>query len=193
MDGIVGPLITLLAVILAALVARNATRYAANLQAAQRAHDAQLDHLDEVGSAVLEALTAVQSYVLTTHEWKDEQKARVVFEVRLGKLLKTKTPALIALSRADFLAGGLIWDVLRVQCERALRRLKDVVDGPWEVADLVWDTAVSENPNIFTVATEAIYEQRRSLLADYPVRIEGESLTDRLKSRLKMAWVPSRD
>lgn len=156
-------------VLAGAVVARNATRYAAQLDAAQRRRDAELAHLREFRDVLLDALTyaSVYRYALSrVPKDIDEQdrfdEAMQVLEGSAGRSA-FRIEVAESLERVRNLARGLLWPELR-EAFRPLDALLADVDGPHEAA-----VRLDVDPHILETFVAALTAQHRHLLQTYPV------------------------
>jgi hypothetical protein len=171
MAPIIGAIIGAIVVLVGARVARNATRYAAELQAAQRRRDSELIVLKEFNDSVTALISATGLYVFAVKHMG--LPAGRTWEQFLGTLSDEKKQQRLSLlmdlvakrevSRA--LSRGLPWDDLREQYT-----ILDTWAGQFRddrFGDLLqWG---KEHPNITNDLIAAIGERTRLLLFTYPV------------------------
>ena len=158
-------------VIAGAVVARNTTNYAAELEAVQRRRDAELQDLLEFRDALVDALHAMGEYLFVLrhmalpHEPAFERLGdeSPVIERRMKHLL----PLIGKRERLRNLAIGLLWEDLR----EATRPLDDLIQ-------LLRDDKVVEafamheaNPDMTDQLVHLIGERRRQLVASYPTSV----------------------
>jgi len=158
-------------VIVGAFVARNATHYAAELQAVQRRRDAELEDLLEFRDALVDALHATGEYLFVLrhmalpHEPSFERlnEESLGLERRMTHLL----PLIGKRERLRNLAIGLLWEDLR----EATRPLDDLIQ-------LLRDDKVVEafamheaNPDMTDQLVHLIGERRRELVVSYPTSV----------------------
>lgn len=158
-------------VIAGAIVARNATHYAAELEAVQRRRDAELQDLLEFRDALVDALHALGEYLFVLkhmalpHEGAFERLG--VESPELDRRMKHLIPLIGKRERLRSLAIGLLWEDLR----DATRPLDDLIQ-------LLRDDKVVEafalheaNPNLADQLVHLIGERRRQLVVSYPTAV----------------------
>ncbi len=166
------PLLTALtgaAVVFAgALVARAATQYAAELEAAQRRRDAEIAHLAEFRDAVIDALTsfAMYKHILARIPREDSKaatykKAVLVLEDIAGHAA-FRTDAVPQLERVRNLARGLMW--------RDLRAAFEPLDALLSPAEDLLGTAINfdENSDLIDSFVVLVANRQRDLIETYP-------------------------
>jgi hypothetical protein len=157
-------------VLAGALVARNATRYAAELDAAQRRRDAELAHLREFRDVLIDALTHASVYRFalnriapdTAEQDRFDEAVRVLERTGGREAFRIETAEI--LERLRILADGLLWPELR----EAFRPIGDVladVDTPHDAA-----MRMDETPEIVDTFVIKLATLHRELLQSYPVQ-----------------------
>lgn len=155
--------------LLTALVARAATRYSAHLQAQQKRRDAELKQLSDLRDALLEALTAVQSYVMFVE--RADRKSVITPETWL-KVRPLLEPALLKTQRLDSLASALphsseLRDVYRQLDSFLMTVLQGIGDDGIDA----WDAEAERKPTRAAIAVERTAREIEKLLATYPTKI----------------------
>lgn len=152
----------------AALVARAATQYAAELEAAQRRRDAEIAHLAEFRDAVIDALTsfAVYKHILARIPREGSKPAtyeKAVLAVEdIAGHAAFRTDAVPQLERVRNLARGLMWQDLRAAFE-PLNALLCPVDN-------LLGTAINldENSDLIDSFVLLVANRQRDLIETYP-------------------------
>lgn len=161
-----------IAVLSAAGVARNATRYAAKLGALQKAHDANYAALDSFRQAFVDATDSVQRYTFHV-PFQDRLRTRGSSREQFDQIAPWYEPA-----------------VLSVQKLRALRHtvlLSDMTSALYMDADDVFQSVLSaerqttasdpslarvaDEPDPLTRCIEALGADQRALLEAYPIDV----------------------
>lgn len=159
--------------LLGARVARNATRYAAELQAAQRRRDTELAVLKEFSDSVTELTSAAGSYVFAVRHmeippgktWKQfvdtlpEDQKRQRISLLMDLVVKREV------SRA--LSSALPWADIREQYS-----IFDTWAGHFRDDQFQEATKLSnDHPNLTNNLIAVIGGRRRDLMATYPVAV----------------------
>lgn len=163
-------LTAILAGLIAAGVAWNATRYAAKLQAAQKAQDVKMTSLEKASDAISDALAELLVYSFKVPG--KERRMEAGPEGDRDRILTLKTPPLSAIQRAEFATGALIWEDLRTQCENVLEQMKTAVKPPNVDGVDPYDEFVGQKPNPAVAVATALRERRRLLIQEYPVNLK---------------------
>ena len=154
-------------VLLGAIVARNATRYAAELEAAQRRRDSQLVELKEFSDSVTALIAATAKYVFVLHDMDlptDADYAHVVSglpEPQRQKRMSLLLDIVDKRERSRALSSGIPWENIREQYMiidtfAILFRDHKIVEA------LAWS---NEHTDITMTLVALIGERRRELLA----------------------------
>ena len=158
-------------VITGAFVARNATHYAAELQAVQRRRDAELQDLLEFRDALVDALHTLGEYLFVLrhmvlpHEPAFERFSDTSpdLQTRMKHLL----PLIGKRERLRSLAIGLLWEDLR-EATRPVDELIQLLRDD----KVVEAFAVHEaNPEMTDRLVHLIGERRRQLVESYPTSV----------------------
>jgi hypothetical protein len=168
------PLLTALigatVVVAGSLVAREATRYAANLQGAQRCREAEIAHLAEFRDAMVDALTSFGTYKHVLGRMSEEKLLTVAHEQAVTVLEDAgdhgvyRVALVQKLERLRTLAHGLMWPELR--------------EGFTPVETMVLHTddfmavalQVHAHPEVIEAFVVAVTNRHRTLLETYPGR-----------------------
>jgi hypothetical protein len=146
---------------------RTATQYAAQLQAAQRRQDVEIAQLQTGLAALLEAATAIQSYVFYV-----EKEVRLRTTMSDDDWIASRPfvePAVIGAQRLRALAQTLPSDSLRDAFIEVERLVMAVVKGSDdEDAPDVWSEATENQPDPIVTAVEATAKAIRQRLQTYP-------------------------
>lgn len=169
MTPIITAFVGAVVVLAGAVVARNATRYAAQLDAAQRRRDAELTHLREFRDVLLDALTyaSVYRYALSRVPDDVDEQDRFGEAMRVlegdGGRSAFRIEVAESLERLRNLAKGLLWPDLR-DAFRPLDAVLAEVGGPHEAA-----MRIDDDPEVLETFVAALTAQHRHLLESYPV------------------------
>jgi uncharacterized membrane-anchored protein YhcB (DUF1043 family) len=174
MATIIGALIGALVVLVGARVARNATRYAAELQAGQRRKESELAELKEFGDSVAGLIAATGGYVFVLKHLAADPSN---FEQWLAGLPERHKQQRIALlmqiaatrERSRSLSCGLPWDNVRERYD-VLDSLASLLRDDMIAEAFAWG---NEHPDTADNLITVIGERRRELLAAYPVSAPG--------------------
>lgn len=168
MTPIITAFVGAVVVLAGALVARNATRHAAELAAAQRRRDAELAHFREFRDVLIDALTyaSVYRYALgrvapETGEQDRFDAAMRVLEHHGGRAAFRIEIAEI-LERLRILSDGLLWPELR-DAFRPIGAALIAVESPHEAA-----IRIDEDPQMLETFVAALTAHHRNLLQSYP-------------------------
>lgn len=151
-----------------ALVARAATRYAAELEAAQRRRDAEIAHLAEFRNAVIDALTSFAIYRHSLARIPREDSKEATYE-KAGLALEDvaghaafRTDTILQLERVRTLARGLMWEDLRAAFEQLETLLSPTQD--------LLGTAINldENSHLIDSFVVLVANRQRDLIETYP-------------------------
>jgi hypothetical protein len=148
-------------VIAGAIVARNATRYAANLNAQQARNQAHVSILSEFIETALDAVTAVQSYV---HGVPRDLRQHIVDEEDWPKVKPMFDPALIKIQRARALSNSLIWPDVQTAWNECYEFLYGVIEG--DDPDL-WSKHTKNQPDSITRLLAISGQNRADILKSY--------------------------
>lgn len=159
-------------VIVGAVVARNATHYAAELEAVQRRREAELQDLLEFRDAVVDALHALGEYLFVLKHMAIPNEAAFerlsedsspVLERRMKHLL----PLVGKRERLRNLAIGLLWEDLR-EATKPLDELIQLLRDDKVIEALALHEA---NPDMAEQLVHLIGERRRQLVTSYPTSV----------------------
>ncbi len=154
-----------------AFVARNATHYAAELQAVQRRRDAELQDLLEFRDALVEALHAMGEYLFVLRHMPLPREPAFERLSEESPGLERRMSHLIPLvgkrERLRNLAIGLLWEDLR-EATRPLDNLIQLLRDDKVVEALALHEA---NPNMTDELVHLIGERRRQLVVEYPTSV----------------------
>jgi len=148
-------------VIAGAIVARNATRYAANLQAQKARHEAHVSILTEFIDAAVDAATAVQTYV---HDVPKDLRAHEVDPDDWPKVKPFFDPALAKIQRARALSNSLIWPDVKSAWDQCDDILYGVIEG--KDPDL-WSKHLKTQPDSITRLMMIAGTKRADILESY--------------------------
>ena len=155
-------------VIAGAVVARNATHYAAELEAAQRRRDAELQDLLEFRDALIEALHALGEYLFVLKHMVLPKETGLEQFGKESPDTETRIRHLIPLigkrERLRNLAIGLLWEDIR-ECYQPFDDLITLLRDDKVVEALALHEA---QPEMADQLVHLIGERRRSLVASYP-------------------------
>lgn len=148
-----------------ARIGRNATRYSAQLQAAQRRRDVEIAHLHDAEQALFAAATAIQSYT-----WYADERVKLGAPITPDEWVDSRSltePAIQAAQKLRALAPTLPSESLRdayIDVERLI--FKIVREGVG-----VWNESVRSQPDPITRAISATAGEIRYLLQTYPAEV----------------------
>ncbi|WP_032385477.1 hypothetical protein [Rhodococcoides fascians] len=171
--------IAAIAVLSAARVTRNATRYAATLGALQKAHDANYAALESFRQAFVEATELVQRYTLHV-PYQDRPRAHGSTREQFDRTAPWYEPAVLSVQK------------LRAQSHTVL--LSDTTNALYKNADDVfqnvlsaerqrtatdpWFAALADEPDPLTRCIEALGADQRTLLEAYPTDVPRRRKND---------------
>jgi hypothetical protein len=169
MTPIITAFVGAVVVLAGAVVARNATRYAAKLDAAQRRRDAELVHLREFRDALVDALTYVSVYRYALSRVAQDISEQDRFDEAMRLLEDTggrsafRIEVTESLERLRNLALGLLSEELR-EAFGPLGALLTEIDSPHEAA-----IRIDDDPDVLDAFAVALAAHHRHLLQSYPV------------------------
>lgn len=153
--------------LIAAHVGKNATQYAANLQAAQRRRDVEIAQLREAQEHLMRAAIACQSF--TWHVDKPARLRTKVSEKDWDLMLPHLEPAVHAAQRLRALAPTLPTESLRnayIEVEELIMAVGSGSDDD-DLPD-PWGEATNNQPDPITRAIQATADEIRRLYDTYP-------------------------
>jgi hypothetical protein len=153
--------------LVAAHVGKNATQYAANLQAAQRRRDIEIAQLREAQEHLITAATACQSF--TWHVDKPERLRTKVTPEEWDSMLPHLEPAVHAAQRLRALAPTLPTESLRnayIEVEELIMAVGAGSDD--DDAPDPWGEATHNQPDPITRAIKATADEIKRLYDTYP-------------------------
>lgn len=168
MTPVLTALIGAIVVFAGALVARGATRYAAELDAAQRRRDAEIAHLAEFRSALIEALTSYATYKHVLNRIPADESEETTFEKAalaledIGGYSRFRADTVLQIERVRILALGLMWHDLRA----AFEPMNDLL-APRENL-LATAISVDHNSRLIESFVTLVARRQRELIATYP-------------------------
>ena len=165
--------IAAIAVLSAARVTRNATRYAATLGALQKAHDANYAALETFRQAFLESTDLVQRY--TNHvSFPDRLRTRGETREHFEEIAPWYEPALLSVQKLRALSHTvLLSDTTDAIYKEADDVFRDVLSAErQDVAESdPWTAALAKQPDAITRCIEALGVDLRALLDSYPIDV----------------------
>jgi hypothetical protein len=159
-----------------ARVGRNATRYAAELQAgvnrenaelqaAQRCHDVEIAHLRDAEEALFAAATAIQSYT-----WYANERVKAGIPITTEEWIESRSlidPAIHGAQKLRAIAPTLPSESLRDAYIAVERLIFKVVHEGIDA----WSESVKNQPDPITRAISETAGEIRELLQTYPVEV----------------------
>ena len=148
-----------------ARVGREATKYAANLQAAQRHRDIELARLERARDELSTAATAVQTFA-----WYVDESVRVKALISHEEWQESRPfiePAVIGAQRLRAIAPTLPSESLRNAYQEVDQLIMAVVGGSEDGTD-IWHEATSNQPDEITRAMTATADEIKRLYDTYP-------------------------
>ncbi|WP_411815814.1 hypothetical protein [Gordonia sp. SND2] len=165
--------LSLLAVVVGALIARWTATNIAALHSRQRRHDLSLDLAEQYGSIVIEAASAVQAYV-----WWGNRKVMAAQVIGIADWQdgeRSIQPAMDAVARLTFFERLLPEDMRELHREFATamdQTLKVPTEEDARTANDFWNDLVDEpQPDVVVRAIEAATSWRAMLVETYPTKV----------------------
>jgi hypothetical protein len=170
--------IAAIAVLSAARVTRNATRYAARLGALQKAHDANYAALDSFRQALIESDNLVQRYTFHV-PFQDRLRPRVTRE-HFEKIAPWYEPAALSVQKLDALSHTvLLSGTTNALYKEAYEVFRDVLSAERQTTGSdPWIAAMAKHPNALTRCIEALGVDQRTMLKGYPVDVPRRRTDD---------------
>lgn len=163
--------------LVAAHIGRNATKYSAELQAAQRRRDVEIAHLRDAEQALFTAATAIQSYT-----WYADERVKSGLPIAPDEWVDSRSltePAIQAAQKLRAIAPTLPSESLRsafIDVERLIFKIvREGVD--------VWNESVRNQPDPITRAISATADELRHLLLTYPPEVPEKSASPQLPDK----------
>lgn len=154
-------------------VGKNATRYAANLQAAQRRHDLEIARLERARDDLMAAATAAQSYA-----WYVKKSVRLQVKISTQEwqeALPFIEPAVKGAQRLLAVAATLPTESLRNVYVEVEELIMAIVQGSDDGKTDPWEKYTEEQPTAFDKALDATAAEIKRLYDTYP---DGSNATN---------------
>ena len=152
--------------LVAAHVGRNATQYAANLQAAQRRRDIEIDRLERAREELSTAATAIQNYA-----WYVDKSIRLRKVITPEQWLQSREhvqPAVVGAQKLRAIAPTLPTESLRIAYIAVEDLIMDVVSGTEDGRTDLWHEATTNQPDPITRAMTLSAAELKRLYDTYP-------------------------
>ncbi|OZF25981.1 hypothetical protein [Rhodococcus sp. 14-2483-1-2] len=171
--------IAAIAVLSAAGVARNATRYAARLGALQKAHDANYAALESFRQAFIESTNLVQRYTFHV-PFQDRLRTRGSTREQFDQNAPWYEPALLSVQKLRALSHTvLLSDTTNALYKNADDVFRNVLSAERQTtATDPWLAAMADQPDPLTRCIEALGADQRALLEAYPVDVPRRRKND---------------
>jgi hypothetical protein len=172
--------IAAIAVLSAAGVTRNATRYAAKLGALQKAHDANYAALDSFRQAFIESTDLVQRYTFHV-KFQDRLRTHGSTREQFDQNAPWYEPAVLSVQKLRALSHTvLLSETTNAVYQEADEVFRNVVSAERQNATESdpWIAAMADHPNALTRCIEALGADQRALLEAYPIDVPRRRKND---------------